>query len=135
MRHYLIASHGTLAQGFYDALNAIIGSKPEISIITAYVDNSEIKKLIEKKICLIGADDELIIMTDIFGGSVNNLCMEYLNRPNIHLIAGVNLALIISIVISHDEDTKSMIENCIEEAKKNVIYCNDLTEPKGYDDF
>ncbi len=36
-------------------------------------------------------DEELIVTTDIFGGSVNNEFMKYLSKSNIHLIAGVNL--------------------------------------------
>ena len=47
-------------------------------------------------------------------------------RKNIHLIAGTNLILLMSMVLS---DLESPIEDVIrfniEQAKEGIVYCND----------
>ena len=41
----------------------------------------------------------MILLSDMYGGSVNSIMYTFLNRPNTTLIAGVNLALVIGLVI------------------------------------
>ena len=74
-------------------------------------------------------DEELIVTTDIFGGSVNNEFMKYLTRPNIHLIAGVNLPLLFELIMNlESENTVQMIENAVQNAREQLQYCNPLMQ-------
>ena len=46
--------------------------------------------------------DEWIVLTDIYGGSVNNAFMNRLSDPSIRLIAGMSLPLVLEILVGLD---------------------------------
>jgi len=46
-------------------------------------------------------EDEIIIFTDIYYGSVCQQFMPYLRLPNVHMISGVNFPLILEIVMTY----------------------------------
>ncbi len=71
MRYLLLVSHGTFAPGLHSVLDMLVGKREDILSCSLrdgegadeYV--SELGKVVEK----IGADDEVIVMGDIIGGS------------------------------------------------------------------
>ncbi len=106
----------------------IIGEVENLSLIQAYVNENvsvedELKPIIEA----IGNDDELIIFTDLLGGSVNNQMMTHALKPNIHVVTGFNLPLLIEILMA-DKDTPAVeiIENAVTNAKEQLVYVNKL---------
>lgn len=65
-------------------------------------------------------------MTDILGGSVNNDVMSLLkDYPKLHVIAGMNLSLVISIAISENISNKTL-EQFIKESQQAIVDCNKL---------
>ncbi|MDU1026510.1 MAG: PTS sugar transporter, partial [Leclercia adecarboxylata] len=57
--------------------------------------------------------------------SVNNEFIRYLHQPNFHLIAGLNLPLVIGLLISADEqDTEKLIQDALLSARESIQYCN-----------
>ncbi|WP_254055891.1 PTS sugar transporter subunit IIA [Klebsiella pneumoniae] len=71
------------------------------------------------------AQDELIVITDIFAGSVNNEFVRFLSRPHFHLLSGLNLPLIIDLLISAaEDDTEKLITEALTNAKESIQYCN-----------
>ena len=95
----LCMSHGTMAQGVVQSAKMIVGDVKFLDYINAYVDGNDD---IEKKIVDYlnqNRGQTIIVCTDIFGGSVNNNWMKYLNKEgNLYLIAGLSLPLIIELV-------------------------------------
>ncbi|MEF9920226.1 MAG: PTS sugar transporter subunit IIA [Erysipelotrichaceae bacterium] len=128
MKHYIIASHGTFAQGIYSSVEIIIGKQENVQIINGYVDDRDIKEQIQDAIESIPEKDELIVFTDIFGGSVNNEFMKYLSVRSFHLISGMNLALLISVFLDKNENTKEAIKAVLKEVTSSVKYCNEEIE-------
>ena len=71
MRYLLLVSHGTFAPGLHSVLDMLVGKREDILSCSLrdgegadeYV--AELEKVVEK----IGADDEVIVMGDIIGGS------------------------------------------------------------------
>ena len=74
-------------------------------------------------------DEELIIATDLFGGSVNNEFMKYLSSSNIHLIAGINFPSLVELVLNLDNtDTAQMIQSAVSTGRDQLLYCNALLD-------
>ncbi|NBK97583.1 MAG: hypothetical protein EOM50_06120 [Erysipelotrichia bacterium] len=128
MRHFIVATHANMSKGIKSTLDLIIGERDDLSCYCAYVEPGVIyKEELLKEIEKYPKEDEVIITTDIFGGSVNNELTELISRGNVHLITGVNLVLLIGMLVScEEEDIEEMIRRNVEEAKKGIIYCNDL---------
>jgi len=128
MRKFLIAAHGSFSSGIKSSLDIIIGKMENVFIIDAYLEGNksiedELKAILEK----VQADDELIVFSDLMGGSITNQILRYGLRENVHVVSGMNLPLLIDIMLA-DADTpvKDVIENAISIAREQVVYVNTI---------
>lgn len=103
-RHYIFASHGTLASGVLNSVELILGKRSNVWTLCAYVEESvDLSQQVDTLIARIPPEDEIIALTDIFAGSVNNEFVRYLSRENFHLLAGINLPLVIDLFMSEND--------------------------------
>jgi mannose/fructose-specific phosphotransferase system component IIA len=124
----LIATHGAFAKGVKSALDMIAGEMENISLIQAYLDESRsVEDELADVLATISDTDELVIFTDLLGGSVNNIMLRNALRDNVHIVSGFNLPLLIEIALS-DVDTPiaEVIEEAINNAKRQMVYVNHL---------
>ena len=136
MVRFLIATHGFLANGFKSSINVLMGEEiaQKIDTINAFVEGGtdNPKAEIEKYCNELKQDDDLVIITDLMYGSVNQFALPYANNKNIHIISGANFPLICEIISkltfgSEDIDDKVVVINeAIEKAKEQIIYAKDL---------
>ncbi|WP_295721124.1 hypothetical protein [Mucilaginibacter sp.] len=130
MRKFLIATHGAFANGVKSSLEIIIGETENLFLIGAYLDQNvsvedELKPILDS----LSDDDELIIFTDLLGGSVNNIMLREALRENVHILSGFNLPLLIEVILSdNDTPVAEVIESAIENAKAQLAYVNKLIE-------
>ena len=77
----LIATHSVFADGIKNAMELVTGEQNSVSTLCAYTnDMTEVETPIKEIIDALCDDEELIVTTDIFGGSVNNEFMKYLAK-------------------------------------------------------
>lgn len=127
MRYLLFASHGRLAEGMLHSVEMITGKQNHVWTLCAYVDRQrDLKDQIKEVLNKLEKDDELIVVTDIFGGSVNNEFMNVLSYQQIHVIAGLNLPLAIELVsmVHTNKDTEEIITSALLNSKNSIKYCN-----------
>jgi fructoselysine and glucoselysine-specific PTS system IIA component len=128
IRKFLIATHGRLAGGVKSSLDIITGALDGIFLIEAYVDENrsledEIKTILQQ----VGDNDELIVFSDIMGGSVTNQVLQYALQANVHVVSGFNLPLVIEIILADaDAPAAEIIAEAIENAKQQMVYVNKL---------
>lgn len=133
-RKILVATHSTFADGIKKTMELIIGKQDSVLTLCAYVDGlTEIETPAKNIIDSLPEDTELIVVTDIFGGSVNNEFLTFLNRKNVFLVAGVNLPLLFELAmgLNSNGNTDTLIRNAVETAKNQIIYCNPLTDKQA----
>lgn len=128
-RIFVVASHHQLADGMKDTLGFITGKNDNVIALSAYMDNQRVDDQINDLMNQFNDDDEVIILTDLMAGSVNQKFFSYRNKANTHIIAGVNLPLLISLVM---EPTNKYLNNdrineLISEARNQIINVNDYT--------
>lgn len=136
MRKILIATHEKYAEGIKAAAELILGPQPGVSAICAYVEDIALKDQLEQYFAQCEEEDEVVILTDIFGGSVNQTCMEYINRPGTHLLTGVNLALLLQIITMEQLPGEAQAFQAeVEEAREQISYVNESVKEIVTDDF
>ena len=139
MRHFIISSHSHLAEGMVSALELIVGKIDNLSFYNAYIeeetgDHEHFKEKIMREINSIPKEDDIIIMTDMFGGSVNNELLELCKIKNCHLVTGMNILLVIGLCLgSEEEPIDEQIHRLVEEAKTGIIYCNELNSDSEFE--
>lgn len=119
-----------MAKGVVDSIKMLAGEQIQIDYLCGYVDgNEDMKRAVRAKLASIDPRHEVIVFTDLFGGSVNNTVLQVTKGMNqIHVVAGMNLALILGILLApEDEDIEIVIRSSIMEARQGILYCNDLT--------
>lgn len=128
MNQVILASHGNLAIGMTDTVEMILGSCPNIHAVSMQRNQSEtILSQVEKIIESISKDDSIFIITDILNGSVNNEVLPLLNvYPNLNLISGMNLALVIGLATAGDSLNKDELDAILEQGRLSIVNCNDL---------
>lgn len=130
MRQYILASHGGFSKGIYESIKIIVGEQVNVHLITAFIDgNNDIEMLVKEMFDSINEDDEIIVCSDVFGGSVNNEFMKYLGkRKYLYLITGMNLPLLMQLFLSVEEDTDKMIKEIVYSEDTKVKYCNEIVK-------
>ncbi len=144
MVRFLIATHGFLADGFKSSINVLMGEEiaQKIDTINAFVEGGtdNPKAEIEKYCNELKHDDDLVIITDLMYGSVNQFALPYADNKNIHIISGANFPLICEIISKltfgpeEVEDKVAIINEAIDKAREQIIYAKDLNAKEGDND-
>lgn len=138
MNKILICSHGKLSAGFCDSLRIILGKNDNVDYLTFY-DQSQGLSDLEKinKYFLENKDNKLIVLTDVFGGSVNQeVIKQAVNYKNIRIISGLNFPLLLELVVRlNGEITDDDIKEIVEQSKNQIIFFENKKETEFVDDF
>ena len=138
MNKVLIVTHSILAEGFYKSIDFLSGMTDNLSFIDAYVDDSDwtkkAKKFLEDN-CT--SENNVVVLTDLFGGSVNQKMTLMLNDYKFTLITGVNLPLALSLALQTEPLTKDKCQQLISEARQQlkIVENQTTTSDESNDDF
>lgn len=125
-RKLVLASHGKLASGIRSSLELICGNQLAIETLDCYLTESfDLEKEV-KAIMNTYREYELVVVTDLFGGSVNNEFLTQIDRPNFYLVAGMNLPFLVelSMQFQQAESLPKLIETTLESSKQTIQFCN-----------
>jgi mannose/fructose-specific phosphotransferase system component IIA len=128
MRKFLIAAHGSFSSGIKSSLEIIIGKVENVFIIDAYVDgNKSIEDDFNTILTNVQVEDELVVFSDLMGGSITNQILRNGLLKNVHVVTGMNLPLLLDVMLA-DADTPvtDVIENAISIAREQVVYVNKI---------
>lgn len=132
----LIASHGTFALGIKSALKIIVGNVDDISTINAYVDECDFKKELDE-FFETNVNEDIIVCTDLFGGSVNQAIIQKLKEKEFMLITGVNFPFLLelSLALANGNPDKEKIGEIIASSREQLMLVNDVLVANTDDDF
>lgn len=127
-----LASHGQLASGIQSSINVLLGASDKLTVFDAYVDEQSIDEVLQNYLANTTADEQIILLSDLYGGSVNQKMYQYLNRKNTYLIAGVNLGLVLELVVKEDDLSSQEIMQIVEASRSMMrmveLDTNDIEE-------
>jgi PTS system mannose-specific IIA component len=103
VKHIYVASHGHFARGLVNSLSLLIGDEHGVIPVCAYdediVTTEQLEQTLEHLIVQANGD-EVVIFTDLLGGSINNSAVSVLMRHrNVFVVAGINLTLLLEFLL------------------------------------
>ena len=110
MLKLFLSSHGHLASGMKSSLDILLGNSDVVSVFDAYVDECSVQEKLDAFYATVNADDEVLLLSDMVGGSVNQVMMTYLDKPNTRLVSGVNLACVLELAIQESVSDEQLEE-------------------------
>lgn len=133
MKKIVIASHHKLAFGMKKTVEFLTGFT-DIYELSAYIDNGDIREQVKEIMDDVKEEDEVFVFTDILGGSVTQNFFPYCS-DKVHVICGMNLPIILTVISELDEDIKKDdIYRMIEESRESIVYVNECTSAEDSDD-
>ena len=112
MKRLILASHGRLAEGMADTARMIIGDQTELiplSLVSGM--QPELLKAKVEGMIKTWPGELTVILTDLWGGSVNTALLPLCADANVHLLAGMNLNLVLQLCLSDVETGGMTIES------------------------
>ena len=137
MRQFIIASHAHFAAGINESVSLLSGERGNIRTLSMYVDgNNDLAAAAAKMLDETPEGDDLVVCTDLFGGSVNNEFTSIVQRrPNTYLVTNMNLPLLIQLLFAEEgRDTAEVIREICAADDARVKFVNDLIEDTGDDE-
>lgn len=137
MLKILVVSHGRFAEGITSAAEIIMGKQENLSYINAYVNDVTYEEQFEKYMASVDlTQDKLIIVADLFGGSVNQKTMKNIDMSKVILVTGLCLPMLLELLML-DELSAHLdeIRRIIEVSKSGLLVVNDISDENTGDDF
>ncbi|KKY71863.1 PTS sugar transporter subunit IIA [Klebsiella michiganensis] len=134
MREMYIATHGRYAEGIVSALNLLIGDDHGVTPVCAYCGEIESTAELAIRFDAIarqaaGRGNELVLFTDMPGGSVNNTAVQMMVKyPHAHVISGASLIMLMEFCMSEHVETVQRLQDAVAAASGAMQYMNQLPE-------
>lgn len=121
----LVIGHGRFAEGIKSVANIIVGDLSEVTFMNTYVDDIDFHIELDN---YFSENKNVLVLTDLFGGSVNQAIIQYITKVNIDVITGINIPLILEILISNTTGNHLDFRQIISSAKEQILYVNDMLD-------
>lgn len=125
MIHGLIVTHGGLADELLEAAKRIEGTIEGIEALTLDWDEDvdraqeRVRTAVDR---IIRQGTDLIIFTDMFGGTPSNLSMPFMQEGKVEVITGVNLPMIVKFgALNRGECDLSQVSQIVREKGARAI--------------
>ena len=125
MNQFLIATHSTLAEGLANAIHFFNSDAANIHYINAYVEDNEFEKALRAKLAAMEPGN-LVILTDLAGGSVNQIAAKLMREIPFVLVTGVNFPLVLEMVYQSEDITPELAVQIVERARAEMMCMNTL---------
>ncbi|MEG0077257.1 PTS sugar transporter subunit IIA [Anaerorhabdus sp.] len=131
MLKIFLASHGCMASGVKSSLDVLLGASKNVTVFDAYVNQDTVQEHLDTFYEGIQDDDEVLLLSDLYGGSVNQVMFMYLEKPNTRLVAGINLALVLEVVNKETLSNEELDEIVEMSRQVLVVVKQDEIEEQG----
>lgn len=119
----VIVTHGGLASEFISAMEHVVGPQRGVAAICIGPDDDMERRRqdILDASAAVDDGDGVILLTDMFGGTPSNLAISLLGRPNLEVIAGVNLPMLIKLASVRKVKSVGEAVDIAQEAGRKYI--------------
>ena len=103
MTGLVVVAHAGLAAALINAAEMIVGKIDGAASVEIKPDDSveNIRLALTEALQSVGSE-EVIIMTDMFGGTPSNMSLSFLKENQIEVLTGVNLPMLIKFASDRD---------------------------------
>lgn len=127
----LLITHDDLGQAFLKIAQETFGELPLPVTAVTVNDTIEIESLWEKLRHFmqgLTTQEGVLILTDLFGATPCNLARKLANIPDIRVVSGLNLPMLLRVLNYADLPLLTLAEKAISGGKEGVIDCSAIIE-------
>jgi PTS system mannose-specific IIA component len=119
----VLVTHGRLATEFRSALEHVVGPQQQIEAITIGPDDDveQCRKSILDAVKRVDSGSGVAILTDMFGGKPSNLAISVMSQPNVEVLAGINLPMLIKLAsVRHETGLAEAVAQAQDAGRKYI---------------
>jgi len=119
----VLVTHGRLAEELRSAMEHVVGTQRGVATICIGADDDveQRRQEIRQRIEEVDAGDGVVVITDMFGGTPSNLAISMMDRPNVEVIAGANLPMLVKLAKVRGRQTLVESVECAVGAGRKYI--------------
>jgi PTS system mannose-specific IIA component len=119
----VLVTHGRLAVEFRSALEHVVGPQKQIETVMIGPDDDieGCRKQIIEAVRKVDSGGGVAILTDMFGGTPSNLAISVMNTPNVEVVAGINLPMLVKLAkVRSDTPLVQAVSQAQEAGRKYI---------------
>jgi PTS system mannose-specific IIA component len=119
----VLVTHGRLADEFRAALEHVMGPQKQIEAITIGAEDAAdlCRSDIIEAVNRVDSGDGVAILTDMFGGTPSNLAISCMSRPNVEVLAGINLPMLVKLAKVRENRSLPEAVDMAQEAGRKYV--------------
>ncbi len=128
----VIVAHGSLAQSLLDATEHVVGRMPNAHAVSieASDDLHARQAEINELVAAANTGDGVVLITDMFGGTPSNLALGAISSPDIEVIYGANLPLLVKLAKMRNRPLKQAVRGSLEAGHKYIDSAANILDPE-----
>lgn len=130
----VIITHADLGKELSAALQFILGHQDQIETVSVVQSADSAGITAELKAAIKRADQGrgVLVLTDMFGGTPNNISLALMQDPKVEVVTGVNLPMVIRAATARrDQDTSlaDLAHSVCQTGREAISVASELLEP------
>ncbi|KMY66853.1 PTS sugar transporter [Desulfocarbo indianensis] len=119
----LVITHGELGRELIKAAEFIMGRREKITSLSVISQTlpEELSKQIKEAIVKVGGPEGVLVLTDMFGGTPNNISLTMWEQGKVEVVTGVNLPMVIKALSGRDKHPLSELASQVCSAGREAI--------------
>lgn len=130
----IMCSHGEYAAGILSSLRLLVDKNISAEPVCAYCgeikNSTDLSEALSRHVRNSRKEEkELIIFTDILGGSITNCAtLLMMSNPDIHVVTGMSLPMLMEFYLSADKPLPERIRVSLRASQESGAYMNSFPE-------
>lgn len=127
----VLVTHGRLAVEFVEALEHVVGPQENVTAICIGPEDDMEQRRQDILDAVEAADegDGVVLLTDMFGGTPSNLALGAISGPDIEVICGANLPLLVKLAKMRDRPIAQAVKAALESGHKYIDSAASILDP------
>jgi PTS system mannose-specific IIA component len=123
----VVVTHGQLAEQLVEAARTIVGELPRVAAVSIgwSDDVSQAEAEIERAIALVAPDGDVLILTDMFGGTPTNVSLPFLSA-RAEIVTGVNLPMLIKLSTLREGDLLEVARVVRDQGRGSIEVASEI---------
>jgi PTS system mannose-specific IIA component len=119
----LVITHASLGKELIGAAEFIMGSQERVEAMAVEVghDPKVLQQKLKRSIDRLSNGDGVLILTDMFGGTPNNISLSYLEEGKVEVVTGVNLPMLIKALTDRGKNGLAELASKVSQAGREAI--------------
>jgi mannose PTS system EIIA component len=121
----VVVTHGQLATELVNAAEMIVGDLPQFTAVSIgwHDDVNDAREDIAQAIERVRAQEGVLVLTDMFGGTPSNIGMTFLETDRVEVITGVNLPMLLKLAgLRQSSSNLLAVAQQMREHGRNAIW-------------